>query len=518
MRTILYARYSSELQNALSTVDQIASLRERADREGWTIIDTFADEEISGRAGIGEMQRPGLNAMLNRVERGDVDQVLAEATDRIARHSGDAHAVREHLEHFGARLFTLADGHVDEITGTIKGLMDSRFLKDLADRIRRGQRGQHGRGFNAGGLAYGYNVVKKIGEDGEIVRGILQMNEEEAAIVRRIFDETLAGVSSRAIVKALNEEGIPSPSGKLWATNVIHGDRIRANGILRNNLYRGVMVYGRTRRAYHPKTRRYVARVNPVSEWRFVDVPHLRIVSDAQWAAIEAHYAAFDGEIRTKKRHPKRLLSGLGKCGVCGGTWTVISPAKWGCSTAKNKQACSNTRTISTALYEQRTMGQLKQILLNPDAIQLFVERYNVGIRKRLAEATANRAPLERKAADLRGRISRLVDAIADGAGEFQEVKDRLRTARADLADAEHQLKALDDAAPIALPDDLADRYRIYIAQLDDALATEGAARERAASAIRELIDTLTLIPNKTGRGVEIQLTGHMANIINLAK
>ena len=236
MRTILYARYSSELQNALSTVDQIASLRERADREGWTIIDTFADEEISGRAGIGEMQRPGLNAMLNRVERGDVDQVLAEATDRIARHSGDAHAVREHLEHFGARLFTLADGHVDEITGTIKGLMDSRFLKDLADRIRRGQRGQHGRGFNAGGLAYGYNVVKKIGEDGEIIRGILEVNEAEAAIVRRIFDETLAGVSSRAIVKALNEEGIPSPRGKLWATNVIHGERSRANGKLRKTL------------------------------------------------------------------------------------------------------------------------------------------------------------------------------------------------------------------------------------------------------------------------------------------
>ncbi len=75
MRTILYARYSSDLQNAQSTVDQMASLRERADREGWTIIDTFADDEISGRAGIGEMQRPGLNAMLNRVERGDVDQI-----------------------------------------------------------------------------------------------------------------------------------------------------------------------------------------------------------------------------------------------------------------------------------------------------------------------------------------------------------------------------------------------------------------------------------------------------------
>lgn len=518
MRTILYARYSSELQNAQSTIDQLASLRERADREGWTIIDTFADEEISGRAGIGEMQRPGLNAMLTRIERGDVDQVLAEATDRIARHSGDAHAVREHLEHFGARLFTLADGHVDEITGTIKGLMDARFLKDLADRIRRGQRGQHGRGFNAGGRAYGYRVVKEIGDDGEIVRGILEVHEEEAAVVRRIFDETIAGVSARAIVKALNQEGIPSPSGKLWATNVIHGDRIRANGILRNNLYRGVMVYGRTRRAYHPKTRRYVARVNPVSEWRFVEVPHLRIVTDEQWAAIEARYAAFDGDIRKMKRHPKRLLSNLGKCGECGGTWTVIGPDKWGCAARKAKGICTNTRTVSTRLYEQRVLGQLKQMLLDPDAVALFIERYNTGIRARQAEAGANRAPLEKKASDLRAKISRLVDAIADGAGEFQEVKDRLRTARADLADVEAQLAAVASATPIELSVDLPDRYRAYIAELDAALATEGTTRERAASAIRELIDSITLTAKADGRGVEIHVEGRMANIINLAK
>lgn len=518
MRTILYARFSTDLQNPLSTADQLASMQERADREGWTVIDTYFDDEVSGRAGISEMQRPGLNAMLARVERGDVDQILAEATDRIARHIGDAHAIREHLEHFGARLFTLSDGYVDEITGTIKGLMDARFLKDLAEKIKRGQRGQHGRGFNAGGLAYGYDVVKKIGDDGEIVRGILAINEQEAAIVRRIFDETIAGVSARAIVKALNEEGVPSPSGKLWATNVIHGDRIRANGILRNNIYRGVMVYGRTRRIYHPKTRRYIARVNPVSEWRFAEAPHLRIVTDEQWATIEERYAAFDGSIRTKKRRPKRLLSGLGKCGECGGTWTVIGPDKWGCAARKAKGLCTNTRTVSTRLYEQRVLGQLKQVLLDPDAVALFVDRYNAGIRARQAEAGSNRAPLERKAADLAAKITRLIDAIADGAGEFQEVKDRLRTARADQAEIQRQLAAMEASSPLELSSDLPDRYRAYIAELDTALTAEGTARERATAAIRELIEFIILTAKTDGRGVEIQVTGRMANIINLAK
>ena len=97
-------------------------------------------------------------------------------------------------------------------------------------------------------------------------------------------------------------------------------------------------------------------------------------------------------------------------------------------------------------------------------------------------------------------------------------MKDRLRTARADLADVQRQIAQMDEAAPLELSNDLADRYRLYIAELDAALATEGTARERAASAIRELIDTITLTPNPDGRGVEIEVTGRMANIINLAK
>ena len=484
MRTIIYARYSSDLQNPRSTADQLAALRERADREGWGIVGTFFDDEISGRAGIEEMQRPGLNAMLARIEQGDIDQVLAEATDRIARHPGDAHAVREHLEYHGARLFTLADGHVDEIVGTIKGLMDARFLKDLADRIRRGQRGQHSRGFNTGGRAYGYRVIKPIGADGEIIRGMLEINDEEAAIVRRIFDEIIANISAYAIVKRLNAEGIPSPSGKKWRVSTINGDRVRANGILRNNLYRGVMIYERTHKVYHHKTRRRLIRSNPLNQWRSIDVPHLRIVSDAQWAAVQERFAQFDGVIASKQRRPKRLLSGLGRCGVCGGNWIVYSKDKWGCADWKTRGGCTNSRSISMIEYERRALGQLQSILLDTDATALFLERYNESLSRRLAEAATMRAPLERKVEDARGRVRRLIDAVADGGNEFPEIRDRLRTAKADLAEAEKNLAALSAGAPIPTPVDLGERYRAFVARLDAALATDGPAREKAATAI----------------------------------
>jgi DNA invertase Pin-like site-specific DNA recombinase len=137
MRTVLYARFSSTLQNSRSIEDQVALLRERCERENWEVVDVFTDYAISGAAGIDENARPGLNALLQRVEAGGIDQVLAEATDRIARHQGDAFAIRERIVYAGARLFTLSDGEVTEITAAFKGLMDAQFRKELGAKIKR---------------------------------------------------------------------------------------------------------------------------------------------------------------------------------------------------------------------------------------------------------------------------------------------------------------------------------------------------------------------------------------------
>ncbi|MGN5376092.1 recombinase family protein [Sphingomonas hankookensis] len=51
MRTVIYARFSSQLQNSRSIEDQIAICRERADCEGWTVVEVFTDYAISGAAG-----------------------------------------------------------------------------------------------------------------------------------------------------------------------------------------------------------------------------------------------------------------------------------------------------------------------------------------------------------------------------------------------------------------------------------------------------------------------------------
>jgi DNA invertase Pin-like site-specific DNA recombinase len=94
--------------------------------------------------------------------------------------------------------------------------MNALFLKDLADRTRRGLRGRVEAGRSGGGNSYGYDVVKRFAGDGTPQRGDRTVNEAQAAIVQRIFSEYAGGKSSKAIAKQLNREGVRGPSGKGW--------------------------------------------------------------------------------------------------------------------------------------------------------------------------------------------------------------------------------------------------------------------------------------------------------------
>ena len=81
MHAVIYSRFSSDLQSAASIVDQERVCRLRAEREGWQVIDTFADHAISGST----MLRPGYQNLIARLRQGGVEVVLAESLDRFSR-------------------------------------------------------------------------------------------------------------------------------------------------------------------------------------------------------------------------------------------------------------------------------------------------------------------------------------------------------------------------------------------------------------------------------------------------
>ncbi|WP_267378100.1 MULTISPECIES: recombinase family protein [unclassified Sphingomonas] len=515
MRTVIYARYSSQLQNPRSIEDQIAACRERAAREGWTIAGIYDDHAISGAAGLDTTQRPGLHAMLAHVEAGGVDQVLTEATDRIARHQGDAFAVRERLQYAGARLFTLIDGEVDEITGTIKGLFDARMRKDLAHRVRRGHVGNINQGRAASGIAYGYRRVPHLDERGEPVRGLREIEPDQAEIVQRIYHEYAAGQSALAIAKRLNVEGISPPRRGIWRASTLIGHRAIGFGILCNPIYVGRLSYGRSKSVVDPRTRE--RRTKPgtggIHEgW----APHLRIITDALFDQVQEQIERRSSPSPERQRRPKHVLSGIGQCGICGSNWIITRKGYWGCSRADAGHACANRRLIRTEEYERRVLDELKGQMLAPDVVSAYLREYHREHARVTATMAKDRDRTQRKFDEAARKVQRLVDAVAAGGSDFAEIRELLTGARDERDRLAKEMASMEALPILSLHPGLADQYRREVAELEQSLADE-ATRLEAVPKLRKLIARVVAIPADAPRGVALEVVRQIDEVLKLA-
>ena len=213
MKAVIYARYSSDLQSKASIEDQVRVCRERADKMDFEVVDVFTDPALSGSR---LQNRPSIQKLLERARApGSFDVVITEALDRLSRDQEDIAGLFKRLAHLDIRIHTLSEGDINELHVGLKGTMNALFLKDLANKVRRGQRGRAEASRAAGGLSYGYRVLREIGANGEVERGRREIDPEAARIIRRIFEEYVAGRSPRAIAADLNREGVPSPRGGL---------------------------------------------------------------------------------------------------------------------------------------------------------------------------------------------------------------------------------------------------------------------------------------------------------------
>ncbi|WP_285675050.1 recombinase family protein, partial [Paralimibaculum aggregatum] len=231
-RVALYARHSSDRQREASVEDQLRLCRERAAHEGWQVVDSHSDRAVSGASLI----RPGIQALMEGALAGRFDCVLAESLDRISRDQEHVAGLFKRLSFAGVRLVTLSEGEIDELHVGLKGTMAALYLKELAEKTRRGLRGRVEAGRSGGGISYGYDVLTDRDARGECEAGRRSINPGEARIVRRIFRDYAAGSSPKAIARRLNAEEIPGPRSELWRDTAIRGHRSRGTGILNNEL------------------------------------------------------------------------------------------------------------------------------------------------------------------------------------------------------------------------------------------------------------------------------------------
>ena len=149
IKAAIYARYSSDNQRDASIADQFRLCRLLADREGWTLEEEYSDHAVSGAT----LLRPGFQALMRDALKRRFDVVLAESLDRFSRDQEDTAGLFKRLTFVGVRIITLAEGEINHLHVGLKGTMNALFLKDLADKTRRGLRGRVEAGKSGGGLA-----------------------------------------------------------------------------------------------------------------------------------------------------------------------------------------------------------------------------------------------------------------------------------------------------------------------------------------------------------------------------
>jgi hypothetical protein len=244
----------------------------------------------------------------------------------------------------------------------------------------------------------------------------------------------------------------------------------------------------------------------------FVDTEKRCLMKQEVGQAMRASLKRSDTSNALNELHRARfLLSGLMRCGYCGGGYTIIGKDRYGCAARKQKGTCDNGRTITRREIESRVLDGLKERLLAPDLIAEFMTAMQEQVDSLHRERKANDAKRVRKLAEIDRKVSGMMRAIEDGLYE-PSMKERLKALQ------NERLALQVDAGEAAEPEftilshpNLPELYRRKVEQQ---AILEGPDRAEAMDLIRTMIDRVELHPRTEAKGLDAILHGHLAAIL----
>ncbi len=512
IRAVIYARFSTDLQNEKSIDDQVALCRKYAEHAGLTIVDTYADRAKSGSSTV---DRQAWQKFMRDADAHMFDAVVTEDIDRISRSEADFHAARRRLSFLGVKIHTVHGGEITNIEGSVRAMLSALYLENLAHKTRRGLAGVVAQGRLPGGRVYGYRSVPA-------KPGQFEIDEEQAGVIRRIFREYVAGRTPRDIARDLTRERVPAPRGGRWAASTLNGSSRRVNGILRNPLYAGRIIWGRQRMVHDPDTGRRVPRVNPKSAWHEKDVPHLAIIDRELFDAAQRRKAERSKGHPAHHKRPRHILSGLLRCGGCGGGMSVSGKDKSGrarlyCTAHRESGTCPAPRTFYLCTVENAVLSQLRSELRYPTVIAEFARTY-AEERKRLAQSTRkDRARLERRRGGARVELERAFKAYTKGLVPEDVAEKEIAALRVECDQLDRELNAAPLPQNVTLHPTALARYEDQLARLQETLAQGSAAGDiEAAAAIRDLIEKVIVRPDSDRPGgVVVEIYGRLDALLH---
>ncbi len=466
MIVAINTRKSTEQDHDASVERQIQICRALATAQGWHVDERYvvADRAMSGAEFA---RRQGLPTLLEALALRPVpfQGVLVTDKDRLGREQIETAYLLKQFARAGVRVVEATTGQaialatpIDKVLLSVTGFAAEMERDQARHRTHQALLLKARQRHVTGGRVFGYRNRDVYPADADptarpkrlyVERCVL---EPEATVVRRIFELSASGLGLRAIAHRLNNEGAPAPLPRRpgrprgWAPSSVRE-------VLHRELYRGVIVWNRTKRRDEWGLKKSTPR-DP-SDWvREVD-ENLRIVSDEFWHAVherlgrarQAYLRGTEGQVWGRPPsgvESKYLLTGMAACGWCGATLHVRSRSHgrrraffYGCTAHHHRgsRVCRNSLELPMLATDEALLTTFEAQLLHPEVVQQAVREAVAHLVATTVPAPGRLESLRAEVARVTAQLGRLAEAVALG-GE-------LPTLVAEMKTLEHQRSAL---------------------------------------------------------------------------
>ena len=331
MKVWLYYRLSRDEDAELNSLtNQRNILVEYAKANNHEIVGESYDDNVSGM----HFNREGISKIYEQVENKAIDAIIVKDLSRLGRHRTQTAMFIDYLREHDVRVLSVTENidtsnEDDDLMIGFKGIFNDVYARDISKKIRAGYKQKQKNGIVIT-VPLGYFKDKNTNE--------ILIVEEEAEIVRKIFDLYLSGYGLKAIAKKLNDEGIKSPQ---YYQNKMYNKKLPSNKpeitgrylwvnttvkrILQNEFYIGTVTCHKT---YTSKIN-HIRKVLPEEEQFKHENFAPAIISKDKWEQVQFLLSSKrNNNVRASSSNPCHRYTGLIECGDCGCTF-VCKKRKW---------------------------------------------------------------------------------------------------------------------------------------------------------------------------------------------
>lgn len=322
MKGAIYVRVSTEQQlDNFSITAQLKQIREYCLKNGIEIYKEYIDEGYSGT----KENRPAFKEMINESDKFDI--VLVHKYDRFARSIELSNRIENQLKQNNVAVISITEPIEDSPVGFLNrnllSIMSEFYIKNLSREVKKGLNERIEQGLPCCKPVLGYKIIDKK----------LVVVEEQAKVVKLIFDLYIQGLGVQKIVNYLEENRVWNDK-KIFNFNKV----IR---ILKNPIYTGRFLYN----------------------GNLYDGQHESIIDLKVFESIQAEInkKGKNNVGRRNKRYYEYWLLSLFYCGECGGNMRIkhsgnLKISYYCCSTADrwtNKNKCNFTKMFRQNIFEK---------------------------------------------------------------------------------------------------------------------------------------------------------------------